>query len=126
MRHLMIAAFCLFTSAAYSQKADSTKKQWLGMLTLTEKYQDEKNWTKEDQGIVGQHFQRLLDQKKAGVVILAGRTQYETNNPDMLGLVIFYAADEKAALQFMMEDPAVKNKIMLTRVHPYGVAIKCD
>ena len=40
-----------------------------------------------------------------------------------MGLVIFYAKDDKEALQFMMDDPAVKNKIMLAKAHPYGIAL---
>ena len=45
----------------------------------------------------------------------------------MMGLVIFYARDEKEALQFMLDDPAVKAKIMQAKVHPYGLAIsKCQ
>jgi hypothetical protein len=38
----------------------------------------------------------------------------------------FPAAGEiqKTAMQFMSDDPAVKNKIMLVKVHPYNIAIK--
>lgn len=119
----------LFT-AAQSFAQDTTKvkiKEWLGVLTLTEKYQDEKNWTKNDEAIVGEHFQRLLKMKSEGVVILAGRTQTELSNTEGMGLVIFYAKDEKEASEFMMNDPAVKNKIMKSKVLPYGVAInKCN
>jgi uncharacterized protein YciI len=126
MKLVLILMFSFFTVSASAQK-DSTKKEFLGVLTLTEKYKDEKNWGAADQAIVGEHFQRLVRYKKEGVVVLAGRTEYETSNPDMMGLVIFTAKDEKEALQFMMDDPAVKNKIMLAKVHPYGVAInKCD
>ena len=65
--------------------------------------------------------------KEAGTVVLAGRMDLPVNDPEMKGLVIFYAKDEKEALQFMMDDPAVKNKIMLTKVHPYGIALnKCN
>ena len=112
----------------FAQNSSKTKpKQYLGVLTLTEKYKEEKNWTKADEAIVGEHFQRLVKSKDEGVVILAGRTDYQLNSPDMMGLVIFYAKDDAAALQFMNEDPAVKNKIMLAKVHPYGVAVnKCD
>ena len=121
--------FSLFT-VAQSFAQDTTKvkmKEWLGVLTLTEKYQDEKKWTKNDEDIVGEHFQRLVKMKKEGVVILAGRTQTELNDTEGMGLVIFYAKDEKEALQFMMDDPAVKNKIMKAKILPYGIAInKCD
>jgi uncharacterized protein YciI len=97
------------------------------VLTLTEKYTDEKNWSQNDQAIVGEHFQRLVKYKTEGVVVLAGRVELDLNNPDMKGLVIFFAKDEKEALQFMMDDPAVKSKIMQAKVYPYGIATnKCD
>lgn len=113
----------------FSFAQDSSKikfKQYLGVLTLVEKYKDQKNWGKNDQGI-GQYFQRLVKYKNEAVVVLAGRTQYDLNNPHMMGLVVFNAKDDAAALQFMMEDPAVKNNIMLAKVHPYDIAVKkCD
>jgi uncharacterized protein len=128
--HLLLPVICLILLAGNVYGQDTTKaqgKEYLGVLTLAEKYRDEKNWTQNDQAVVGEHFQRLMKFKNEGVVILAGRTQYETNNPDMMGLVIFYAKDDAAALQFMLDDPAVKNKIMLTKVHPYMVVLnKCD
>ena len=72
-------------------------------------------------------LQRLLKKKEEGIVVLAGRTELPLNNTDMMGLVIFYAKDEKEALQFMLDDPAVKAKIMQAKVHPYGLAIiKCQ
>ncbi|MBS4063426.1 MAG: hypothetical protein KGZ74_02650 [Chitinophagaceae bacterium] len=117
--------FCLF-AATYSFAQDTTKtkpKQWLGVLTLEEKYKEEKNWTANDQAIVGQHFQRLVKMKEAGTVVLAGRMDLPLNDPEMKGLVIFYAKDEKEALDFMLNDPAVKNKIMIAKVFPYGIAV---
>lgn len=126
MKKLVLVFACFITIQAFAQ--DSTKKKaYLGVLTLSEKYKDEKNWTTGDQSIVGEHFQRLLKKKEEGIVVLAGRTELPLNNPDMMGLVIFYAKDDKEALQFMMDDPAVKNKVMQTKVHPYGLAIsKCQ
>lgn len=116
---------CLF-AATYSFAQDTTKtkpKQWLGVLTLEEKYKEEKNWTANDQAIVGQHFQRLVKMKEAGTVVLAGRMDLPLNDPEMKGLVVFYAKDEKEALDFMLNDPAVKNKIMIAKVFPYGIAV---
>jgi len=128
MRKLLTVLCCLLCIQAISQDSSKVKpKQYLGVLTLTEKYKDEKNWSQADQALVGQHFQRLVKLKDDGIVILAGRTDYELNNADMMGLVIFYAKDDSAALLFMMEDPAVKNKIMNAKVHPYSVAVnKCN
>ena len=109
---------------------DSTRvkmKEWLGVLTLVEKYKTESNWTQQEQATVGQHFQRLVKMKEAGTVVLAGRMDLPVNDPEMKGLVIFYAKDEKEALQFMMDDPAVKANIMLAKVYPYGIAVsKCN
>jgi len=126
MKKLILLFACFITIQAFAQ--DTTKKNaYLGVLTLSEKFKDEKNWTTGEQAIVGEHFQRLIKKKEEGIVVLAGRTELPLNNPDMMGLVIFYAKDDKEALQFMMDDPAVKNKIMQTKVHPYGLAIsKCQ
>jgi len=125
MKKLILLFACFITIQAMAQ--DSTKmKTYLGVLTLNEKFRDEKNWGQAEQGIVGEHFQRLTKMKEAGIVVLAGRTELPLNDPNMMGLVIFYAKDDKEALQFMMDDPAVKNKIMQTKVHPYGIALnKC-
>lgn len=128
MKKLIFISILFISFQAAAQ--DSTKakpKEWLGVLTLTEKYQDEKNWTKDDQAVVGQHFQRLVKMKEDGVIILAGRMQLPMNDAEMKGLVIFYAKDEKEALQIMEEDPAVKAKIMQAKIFPYAVAVsKCE
>ena len=127
MKKLLLALTCFITIQAFAQDDTKDKKAWLGVLTLPQKFQDEKNWTSADQAIVGEHFQRLIKKKEEGIVVLAGRTELPLNNADMMGLVIFYAKDEKEALQFMMDDPAVKAKIMQAKVHPYGLAIsKCQ
>lgn len=128
MKKVMFSLTLFFGINCFGQDPAAAKpKEWLGVLTLTEKFKTESNWTPADQGIVGEHFQRLQKMKEAGIVVLAGRMQLAMNDPEMKGLVIFYAKDEKEALQFMQEDPAVKNKIMETKVYPYGIAvIKCN
>nr|WP_294903167.1 YciI family protein [uncultured Lacibacter sp.] len=126
MKQLLIICCCFLAFQLSAQEKKKTP-QWLGILTLTEKYKEEKNWSKEDEAITGEHFQRLVKLKNEGVVILAGRTMLELKDAGMMGLVIFYAKDEKEAQQFMQDDPAVKNKIMLAKVVPYAVAInKCE
>lgn len=128
MKRFILICACFIAIHGMAQDTIKVKpKSWLGVLTLTEKYKDEKKWVQNDKAIVGEHFQRLVKYKTEGIVILAGRTELPLDNPEMMGLVIFYAKDEKEALQFMMDDPAVKNNIMQTKVHPYGLAIlKCD
>src|SRR5688572_23994416 len=122
MKQLITLICLLFVLHASAQEKTKTP-QWLGILTLADKYKDAKNWSKQDEAIVGEHFQRLVKMKNEGVVLLAGRTQLELNDAGMMGLVIFYAKDEKEAMQFMQDDPAVKNKIMLAKAVPYAVAV---
>jgi uncharacterized protein YciI len=123
----LLTIICLLFVLQISAQDKTKTPQWLGILTLADKYKDEKNWSKQDEAIVGEHFQRLVKMKNEGVVLLAGRTQLELNDAGMMGLVIFYAKDEKEAMQFMQDDPAVKNKIMLAKVVPYSVAVnKCE
>ena len=128
MKKLILLCVCFLSIHSIAQDTTKTKpKEYIGVLALTEKYKIEKNWTPKDQAIVGEHFQRLVKMKDEGIVVLAGRTQYDLNNADMMGIVIFYATDDKGALQFMMDDPAVKNNIMQTKVHPYSIAVnKCN
>lgn len=124
---LLFLSFFLSAQIFAQDSSKVNKKEWLGVLTLTDKYQDEKNWTKNDEAIVEEHFLRLLKMKNEGVVILAGRTLTALSNTEGMGLVIFYANDEKEAAGFMMNDPAVKNNIMKANVHPYSIAInKCN
>ena len=128
MKKIILVLLVFMVQPSFAQDTTAIKmKEWLGVLTLTEKYKDEKNWLQQDQVIVSDHFKRLVKFKNEGVVVLAGRTQLATNDPDMQGLVIFYAKDDKEALQFMMDDPAVKNNIMQFKLHPYSIALnKCD
>jgi len=124
MKKLLFLCACLFTLQVFAQDTTKTKtKEYLGILTLADRYKDEKNWTEKDQAIVGEHFQRLMKYKKEGIVILAGRTELPLNDSNMMGLVIFYAKDDSEAMQFMQNDPAVKNKIMLAKALPYSIAL---
>ena len=127
MKELLLLVTCFITVQLVAQNDAKDKNAWIGVLTLPEKYKDEKNWTTTDKATVGEHFQRLVKKKEEGIVVLAGRMELPLDNPDMMGLVVFYAKDEKEALQFMLDDPAVKAKIMLVKVHPYGLAVsKCQ
>ena len=127
MKKILIILVCFITVNAFAQNDSKDKKVWLGVLTLPEKYKDEKNWTKDDQVIIGGHFQRLMKKKEEGIVVLAGRTELPLDNSDMMRFVVFYAKDENEARQFINDDPCVKAKIMLAKVHPYGLAIsKCQ
>jgi len=128
MKALIFIMSLFITAQSFAQDSAKVKrKEWLGVLTLAEKYKNAANWDAEAEKIGTEHYQRLLKMKNEGIVVLAGRMLIPIDDPGMMGLVIFYASDEKEALRFMMEDPAVINKVMEAKVYPYGVAVsKCN
>ena len=128
MKATILFLSLFFTAQSFAQDSIKVKmKEWLGVLTLVEKYRITANWDAEAEKIGMEHYQRLLKMKNDGIVVLAGRMQIPINDPNMMGLVIFYAKDEKEATEFMMNDPAVKNNIMLAKIYPYGIAVnKCN
>jgi uncharacterized protein len=83
---------------------------------------DGENWTKEDNGVLDQHFIRFQEATKSGQLILAGRTKEPGDKT--FGIAIFRAPDEAAAKKFMESDPAVVAKLMTAELHPFSVAMQ--
>jgi len=75
--------------------------------------------TDEERAIVGQHFQYLIQQRDAGNLLLAGRTQ----EAPFIGIAIIEAADLAAAEEFARVDPAVASGVFVARVQPYQIAV---
>lgn len=86
----------------------------LGMLT--------EGPTPEEEKVIGRHFAYLKDLADKGVVLLAGRTQ--DADESSFGIVILQTESEREASEIMANDPAVKEKIMTARLHPYSIAIQ--
>ena len=112
---------CCTTSSQASRKKDE-KKQFVYVLKLIPRLLDEKNWTAQDNAIVGRHFRRLQQLHKAGKVMLAGRTLNESD-PSQFGVVILEVSGEEEARKIMEEDDAVKEKIMTAQLFPFSVAL---
>ena len=77
--------------------------------------------TSDEERIVGEHFSYLERLTTEGVVLLAGRTlntDYST-----FGIVILRAESEAAARLVMLNDPAVKKRIMRAELYPYRIAL---
>ena len=122
---LFVAIMCGFLSKA--QTADTLQRQFLAIMRLNEKYTHQENWTAADQQIIQEHAQHLTKYKNEKVIILAGRTDYTADHPDIMGLIIFNSKNQGEAEQFIQTDPAVKYKIMAAQVHPYRIAVSiCD
>lgn len=126
---VLLSLFCFTTRAAEKSAAPAAappakapaKKTFLIVLRLPVRLHDDKAWTDADNAAVGAHFQRLKAATETGQVILAGRTR-ESGDKTM-GLVVFTAADEAAAREFMLGDPCVAAGVMTATLHPYDLAL---
>jgi uncharacterized protein YciI len=93
------------------------KKQFVIVLRLQPKFQEEKNWTKSDNQAVGRHFTRLQQLEKDGKLIFAGRTLVK----ESMGVVILEVETE--ARRVMDEDEAVKAGIMSAEILPFQTSL---
>lgn len=106
-------------TAATSAQPQPSKKQFVIVLRLNPKWQDDKNWTEADNQAVGRHFAKLQQLQKEGKLILAGRTTVK----ESMGLVILEAENEAEARKVMENDDAVKAGIMSAEVFPFQTAL---
>ncbi len=97
------------------------KKHYLYILKLIPRLHKDTAWTKEDEETVGRHFRHLQSAVGRGQVVLAGKT--DEPGDATFGLVIFEAADDYTAREFMQSDPAVKGGVMTAEMHPYMLAL---
>ncbi|HVZ94346.1 MAG TPA: SRPBCC domain-containing protein [Phycisphaerales bacterium] len=74
--------------------------------------------TEEEKKILGAHAAYIRDQSLAGVVTAAGPCT-DGKGP---GIVVFHAKDEASARAIMEGDPAVKNGLFKTELHPMRLA----
>jgi uncharacterized protein len=75
--------------------------------------------TPEEAAVMEEHFQYLKHATETGLVILAGPCLDDT-----FGIVIMHAQDEAGARAFMFNDPAIKNNVMMTELHPMRISLK--
>lgn len=96
-----------------------TKKQFVIVLRLQPKYQEDKNWTEADNQALGKHFAKLQQLQKDGKLILAGRTTVK----ESMGVVILEVETETEARKIMDDDDAVKAGIMSAELLPFQTAL---
>jgi D-alanyl-D-alanine carboxypeptidase len=100
-------------------QAVAAKKQFVIVLRLSAKYQDDKNWTEADNKAVQNHFAKLQQLQKEGKLLFAGRTL----NKESMGFVILEVETEAEARQIMENDDAVKAGIMSAELLPFQTAL---
>jgi uncharacterized protein YciI len=106
-----------------AQESQAEKpKQFLYVLHLVPRLYDDKNWTKEDNGVLERRFARFQEAIKSGQLILAGRTKEPGEKT--FGIAIFRASDEAATRAFMEADPAASAGLMTAELHPFAVALE--
>jgi uncharacterized protein YciI len=96
-----------------------TKKQFVIILRLQPKYQDDKNWTDAATQAVQKHFAKLEQLQKDGKLIFAGRTLIREST----GMVVLEVETEAEAHQIMDDDDAVKLGIMAAELLPFQTAL---
>jgi uncharacterized protein len=104
------------------EDAGTKATQSLYVQHLVTRLHDGQTWTKDDAAAVQSHFNRLKEAAERGQVIFAGRTK--ESGDKTFGLVIFEAAEETAASQFMNADPAITAGVMTAELHPFSVVLQ--
>ena len=77
--------------------------------------------TDDERQATQEHFAYLKGLSERGVVLLAGRTTAPID--ESFGIVVFAAADDRAAQALVDGDPAVARGVMSAELFPYRVAI---
>ena len=96
--------------------------QFVYILKLAPRFQQEAAWTDTENQVVARHFERLAEAVKSGQVIIAGRTTEPLD--ETFGIVIFEAESEAAAESSCSPIRRSIAGLMTATVHPYAVALQ--
>lgn len=72
------------------------------------------NITEEEKTIMAQHFAYTNQSFQEGKIVFDGACLDGT-----MGIIVYQAASEEAALEMFNKDPLVKSGIMNTELHPF-------
>lgn len=75
--------------------------------------------TPGEDAIMEEHFQYLKQATETGTVLLAGPCLDDT-----FGIIVFRAKDDEDALRFMLNDPSIKNNVMMAELHPLRISLR--
>ncbi len=77
--------------------------------------------TSDEDRAISDHFQYLQGLTEAAVVILVGRTQ--NTGYSCFGIVILVTNSIEKARQIMVNDPAVKQRVMCAELYPFRASL---
>ena len=81
----------------------------------------QQNWDAATKQILFEHLTYLKALHQQGVMKLVGKTDYDINNPENMGLAIFEAENDENANEIMQNDPCIKSGVMTARLHPFSL-----
>ncbi|GIV34871.1 MAG: hypothetical protein KatS3mg031_2406 [Chitinophagales bacterium] len=93
------------------------------LLRLAPRFACQKNWNEETRHIVALHFEYLKNYCGEGTVILAGRTSLGSDDIFNQGIVMLELPSIEAARNFMDQDPAVREGVMIAQLFPFSIAL---
>jgi len=97
-------------------------KTYVYKLELIERLWNMNQWTKEDEMMIEKHFLRIKEDFELSKIIHVGKTLIE--NHQGFGLVIFRCENEEEAIEYINEDPAIKEGIMSGSCLEYKVVFQ--
>ncbi len=136
MRAVSVFLLLLLTSvAAFSQSRKYAKharpgsekestKLYCSHLHLTDRYKNVKSWTKETSDIVSAHANFYDSLGKEGILIFAGRTEYEPSDRRLWGIVVIKAESEKEATAIFQQDPVLLKEVMRSEILEFTLPIR--
>ena len=102
----------------------SNDSQFLYRLQLAEHYRVASNWSDEATAAVARHAAFLDELGRQGRLAFAGRTHYDVDHPDLIGIAVVRADSMEAAVEMMAPDPAVVFGTHRSSLHPFSMAIE--
>lgn len=119
---ILVVSLLVVLQPAFAEDPNLKPKQFIYVLRLVPRLHSDSAWTKEDEAVLTQHFDRFKRAIATSELILVGRTQEPGDKT--FGIAIFEAKDEAAAKIFMENDPAVMGGLMTAELHPFAVALQ--
>jgi uncharacterized protein len=74
--------------------------------------------TTYEEQVMNAHFEYLKRATSEAMVVMAGPCLDET-----FGVVVLRAESDEAAREFMLNDPSVKNNVMMAELHPMKISL---
>lgn len=131
----VLSLLALLSSVAFGQSKkyakhprpgsnDESTKLYCSHLHLADYYKNKKSWTQETSDILTAHARYYDSLGQEGILIFAGRTNYDPSDKRLWGMVVVKAKSEKEATAIFAQDPVIVNDIMKNEVLEYTLPIR--